>query len=109
MLKFLPAFGVMRVVLLLFTLVAIALVPFTDMQPQGLGVIPAYIAPTAAVLLFFVLLLDALMNRVFMSGTEASAQRMLRLRMRSALVAVTLLVLAWTPYFQRLLNSFSDT
>ena len=56
----------MRLTLIASRLLSLPLVMFADMEPKGIGVMTAYIVPSLVVLFFFVLMLDALMNRVFM-------------------------------------------
>jgi len=108
MMKFLSELGAMRIVLLLFTLFVLALAPFTDMEPEGFGILTAYIAPTIALILLFVLLLDTIMNRVFMIEQDADTQAIVRKRMRAGLIAVFLLVVVWGPYFYRLVALYTE-
>jgi len=101
--------GAMRLLLLG---VAVVLMPFalaSGADPStGMGVLFAYVAPSLVVIMFFVLLLDALMNRVFMIEREDPERGIYRLRMRLALAAVTLLVLFWGPFFYQLVALYSD-
>ena len=100
--------GAMRVVLLAFTVIVLLFAPFTDADPEGLGILAAYIAPTIALLLFFVLLLDLTMNRVFMIEQDAVTQAVVRARLRADLIAVILLVSVWGPFFYRLLALYTQ-
>lgn len=100
--------GPMRVVLLAFTLLLLPLVWFSDMAPEGFGIVTAYVAPTLVTLLFFVLSLDALMNRVFMVDQEEADRRRFRLRMRADLLAIGLLLLFWGPYYYELLATYAE-
>ena len=94
--------GAMRLALLLLALASYPMALFTDMEPTGFGVFAAYIMPSLVVILFFVLLLDALMNRVFMIEQEAAEVAQRRLRMYLCLAAVAGLLLCWLPYFRNI-------
>ncbi len=64
----------------------------------------SYIAPALAVLLFFVLLLDALMSKVFaVDALQAGTANPHRQHMYLSLTAALLVALAWTPFFRALL------
>lgn len=100
--------GALRLTLLGFVICLLPLVFFSDAEPTGTGVVWAYVVPALVIILFFVLLLDALMNRVFMLEQTETALRSLRLRLRADLLAVGLLLLFWGPYYYRLLALYSD-
>lgn len=96
--------GPLRLMLALLVLLVIL------MAPAALGetrldwpfVLPTVIAPAVAPILFFVLMLDVLMTRVWMSGAEEAARARLRRALRFDLVVTAVLVAAWTPFFLRL-------
>ena len=92
--------GPLRLVLLALALLCCPLVLLADMEPVGIGVLTAYVVPALVVILFFVLLLDALMNRVFMVEQEAETAALHRLRMRADLAVVALLVASWFSWFR---------
>ena len=96
--------GGLRLTLVLLALLSLPLVMFADMEPQGIGVMTAYIVPSLVVLFFFVLMLDALMNRVFMIEQPPQEQAPRRLRMWLALAAAGGLLLVWGTYFRSLLQ-----
>jgi hypothetical protein len=96
--------GVLRLTLVLLALVSLPLVMFADMEPRGIGVMTAYIVPSLVVLFFFVLMLDALMNRVFMIEQPPQEQAPRRLRMWLDLAAAGGLLLVWGTYFRTLLQ-----
>jgi hypothetical protein len=96
--------GPMRLLLLTTVLACLLLAPFADAEPTGWGVLSAYIAPAAAVLLVFVLLLDALMNRVFAIEKDDDERALRRMRTRTNLLAVFAILLAWTPFFYSLID-----
>jgi len=97
--------GGLRLALLVLSASTLPLVAFADMPPRGIGVITAYVVPALVVLLFLVLLLDALMNRVFMIEQSAADQAVRRLRLRWDL-AISLGILAvWGWHFRTLLDT----
>ena len=87
--------GPMRVVLYAFVAVFLPMALVADAEPEGLGVLYAYVAPSLIVLFFFVLLLDTLMSRVFMAEKDAEQRRPYRLRLRADLIAVAAILLTW--------------
>lgn len=99
--------GVMRIALALmtFTLIAFSPSPGTPADYAGWGLWRTVIFPVVAPILLQVLLLDALMARVFMAGHTGQA----RLRYRRILIMNLLLSAAltlwWLPYFQALFSS----
>lgn len=93
----------MRLVLIALALLSLPLVVFADMAPEGIGVFTAYIVPAVVVMLFFVLMLDALMNRVFMIEQPAEVQARNRLRMWLDLGTAAALLVVWGTYFRSLL------
>ncbi len=97
--------GGLRLSLLLFSAACLPLVAFADMEPRGLGVMTAYIVPALVVLFFFVLMLDALMNRVFMIEQAGEVRAVMRLRMWLDLVAGGALLIVWGTYFRTLLQA----
>ena len=97
--------GGLRLTLVLLALLSLPLVMFADMEPEGIGVMTAYIVPSLVVLFFFVLMLDALMNRVFMIEQPPQEQAPRRLRMWLDLAAAGGLLLVWGAYFRTLLQA----
>lgn len=92
--------GALRVGLLLAAMMCYPLVWLSDSEPEGVGILTAYVAPSLVVIFFFVLLLDALMNRVFMIEQTGESRAIARTRMWFALAVVAGLVLFWWPYFR---------
>ncbi len=90
----------MRLTLFALALLCSPLVWLADSEPQGIGVLFAYVVPALVVILFFVLMLDALMNRVFMVEQDAETTTRHRLRMRADLVVAAILVLSWLNWFR---------
>ncbi len=97
--NFLTRLGTLRGLLLACALICCPLVWLAETEPVGWGVISAYVIPSLVVLLSFVLLLDALMNRIFMLEQDTSACAVHRLRLCSDLGTFALLLLCWLPYF----------
>jgi hypothetical protein len=101
----LPALlGPVRILLLAVVALCIVLVPFSDARPQGWGIVPAYLAPVAVMLSFFILLLDMMMNRIFMSDKPEEQKAVHRHIIRIELVALVVMMLAWSPFFYGLLT-----
>lgn len=97
--------GGLRLTLILLSTICLPLVAFADMEPRGIGVMTAYIVPALVVLFFFVLMLDALMNRVFMIEQPREIQAVKRLRMWLDLAAGAAILLVWGTYFRTLLQT----
>ena len=97
--------GGMRLVLLGVSFLSLPMVLFADMEPRGVGVLTAYIIPALVVLFFFVVMLDALMNRVFMIDQPPEVQGIRRQRMWLDLIAGLGLLVVWGSYFRTLLQT----
>ena len=95
--------GAMRLLLLGMVALCLPMAAFADVEPEGFGVITVYIAPALSVLLLFVLLLDALMSRVFAIDLATEERQPARTRMRADLLAVLAICLAWGPFYYGLL------
>lgn len=96
--------GAMRLVLLVLAFATLPMVVFADMQPEGIGVFTAYIIPALVVLFFFVLMLDALINRVFMIEQPPEIRDVKRQRMWLDLAAGAGLLIVWGSYFRTLMQ-----
>ena len=94
--------GGMRLTLILLSVICLPLVWFADMQPIGIGVMTAYIVPALVVMFFFVLMLDALMNRVFMIEQPDEVRAVNRMRMWLDLATGAALLVVWGSYFRSL-------
>lgn len=93
--------GPLRLMLVGLTLMLIILVPKpgTPSELSGWRVISTLIAPATAPIVFFVLLLDLLMARVWMSDTTGDERKRYKIIMLvNALLALAVL-LAWLPFF----------
>lgn len=96
--------GAMRAMLLALVIICMPLALWADAEPVGWGVMSAYIAPALAVLLVFVLLLDALMSRVFAIDMNEEERPLARLRIRADLLGVLAIFLSWGPFYYGLLT-----
>ncbi len=95
---------------MLGTLLVVLLSPFAGghVQTSGWPLVTTLIAPVCFVLLVFVLGLDMLMTRVFMSGSSADARRRLVLIFRSEALLLLVLLASWAPFVVSLLRLRGD-
>ena len=93
--------GPLRVFLVLFVLVVMALAPApgTAAVFDGWEMVPTLLAPVLAPILLQVLLLDALMSRVLMSAQLGAERARFRRILWVNLAMAGLSVLWWLPYF----------
>lgn len=91
--------GILRVMLGLTAVFLAPLALFADREPEGWLVLPVYIAPVLAILLFWGLLLDLIMARVFMAEKAPEAAAPYRRVLRYDGVLLGILVFSWTPFF----------
>jgi hypothetical protein len=91
----------LRIVLLLCVLVVMILRPEvgTPVAYEGIEIVNSLLAPVLAPIFFMLLLLDALMSRVWMSEAEGAEWDRLRLIVRIDLVMAVLLLIVWVPFF----------
>ncbi|MCG6886486.1 MAG: hypothetical protein LJE74_04700 [Proteobacteria bacterium] len=91
----------LRVVLLLGAIITIFLRPEigTPVAYEGWGIVSSLLAPVLAPLFFMVLMLDALMSRVWMSEAEGAERDRLQLVVRIDMTIGVLLLIAWLPLF----------
>lgn len=102
--NWLRSLGALRWLLLagVVAVIVLAPAPATPAAYSGWPLVRTVLAPVFAPLLAMVLLLDALMARVFMSDLEGDARRRLRAIVTLNLVLVAVLVLYWLPYYKAL-------
>lgn len=115
--KFIKYIGPLRIGLALFTFALMGMAPFISGEKfsdwsaiaseenfSGWGVMVSMVAPALTTIMFFVLSLDMMMNRIFMTDTEGAN----RLRYRRILwldfSMIFILLLAWGPFFANLLR-----
>lgn len=97
-------FGVLRIALFVFTVFIIAIAPPPGSAPiaEGWALMRTMIAPVFAPLLLMLLLLDALMARVFMAEKIGAERSRFRRIVGTDLLFALLLFLFWLPYFMAL-------
>ena len=97
--------GELRTALVSMAIFSLVMIPLADttIRYETMGVIPDVITPAVTVLLIFVLLLDALMSRVFMSQHEGAGKERYRFITRLNLILVAALLLGWTPFMIKVL------
>ena len=96
--------GPLRLALIGVALAAVLAFPFATTPPvyRGWAVVSTVVVPVLVPLVFMVLMLDALMGRIFMAektGTERARYRVIV--MLNLLLALMLLVV-WLPFFRAL-------
>lgn len=122
--------GVLRVALLAAVAVLVASAPFSSFGPNGSGAVDpsrplgvegsalgshwldlspgllwtTLIAPPLAVMMAFVVPLDMLMSRIYMTDKPAAERARYRRILAAEALALGLLVAAWTPFFATLLS-----
>lgn len=96
--------GALRLVLLFCAVVLLVFVPAPGTRAvfTGWPLVTTVLAPVLAPLIVMVLLLDALMARVFLTDAEGPARRRFKTAIVVNLVAVLALVLRWLPYYAAL-------
>ena len=96
--------GALRWILIIGVIAVIALAPAagTPASYSGWLLVRTVLAPVLAPLLAMVLLLDALMARVFMAELEGAPRRRLRGIVLMNLLLTGVLVLYWVPYYMAL-------
>jgi hypothetical protein len=96
--------GPLRLMLALLVLLVVLMAPAAlgEMRLDWPMVVPTVVAPAVAPILFFVLMLDVLMTRVWMSSADEAGRARLRRAFRFDLAVTAVLVAAWTPFFLRL-------
>lgn len=98
--------GFLRAVLMTVTLLLVILSPFAGghVQTSGWALVTTLIAPVSFVIFAFVLCLDMLMTRLFMSGSADDERRRFAMILRSEAVLLVILILSWAPFVMNLLR-----
>ncbi|MFL6655654.1 MAG: hypothetical protein ACJ8KA_12755 [Sulfurifustis sp.] len=96
--------GPLRVALLAAAGVALVLIPAPGTRPvySGWPLVTTLLIPVAAPLLFLLLLLDALMSRVFLIDAEGLDRQRRKTAIIVNLLAAALLIVRWLPYYSAL-------
>jgi len=100
---FFTAIGFLRLMLGVVTLFLAPLAFFAASEPVGWRVLPVYIAPVLVILLFWGIMLDLIMARVFMAEKTPEEAYPYGLAMRFDLSLMFILLAAWGPFFYSLL------
>jgi hypothetical protein len=98
--------GVQRSILVISTLILCLLSFFSagEISYSGWRAVPTLVAPALVPIAFFLLALDILMSLVFMADKAAEARRRYVFIMRSNLVLIVVLCLAWARFFYALVQ-----
>ncbi len=93
--------GVLRLALLAGALAAVLFMPAPGTRAvySGWPLVTTVLVPVLAPIVFMVLLLDALMARLFLTDAEGGARRRFRTAILVNLVAAAVLLLRWMPYY----------
>lgn len=96
--------GILRLCLLGAVVVTLAMIPAPGTRAiySGWPLVTTVLIPVLAPMLFMVLLLDALMARVFLVDAEGPARRRFRTVILINLIVAALLLLRWLPYYAAL-------
>ena len=103
---FLRRAGFLRAALMLGTVALVVLAPFSGghIETSGWSLVTTLVAPVFFVIFAFVLALDMLMTRVFMSGAAAPERHRLTIIFRAELLLLIVLLAAWSPFVIALLR-----
>ncbi|MGD8999517.1 MAG: hypothetical protein PVF75_03810 [Granulosicoccaceae bacterium] len=105
--QFLVTLGELRSLLVGGAAVCIFASVFTtndEVRMQGWGIFPDVFAPVLSIILVFVIMLDVLMSRIYMSDQADDIKQRYRTIIRAELLSVLLLFVVWAPYFVRVLG-----
>lgn len=99
--------GELRTALVSMAIFSLIMVPLADpsIRYDTIGVVPDVITPVVSVILVFVLLLDALMSRVFMSQHEGAVRERFRFIIRIELILTVAMLLGWIPFMIKALSA----
>jgi hypothetical protein len=103
---YLRRIGFLRATLMLSTVLLIFLAPFAGghIQTSGWPLITTLLAPVFFAIFIFVLCLDMLMTRVFMSGSSDAERQRLTMIFRSEALLLLVLLVSWAPFVLALLR-----
>ncbi len=98
--------GFLRATLMLAAVLLIFLAPFAGghIQTSGWPLITTLLAPVFFAMFVFVLCLDMLMTRVFMSGSSDAERQRLTMIFRSEALLLLILLVSWAPFVLALLR-----
>lgn len=104
-------FGLFRNVMLAITVMLTLLGPLNDgvTYLSGWRFFTSVVAPAMMVIIVFLLMLDITMARVFAKDAEPARSATLRRASNTEVLALLMLLLAWSPFVLRMLGiSFSE-
>ena len=95
--------GPLRALLAGLVIISVASAPFAGGEVVFTfpGVVSTLVAPPLAAMLMFLLLLDMLMTRLFLSDRSGVARQRLRRVLITEAILLAALVAAWAPFFSR--------
>jgi len=96
--------GALRIGLLVMVFVDMILRPVPGSPPDlhGIGVFTDLIVPVLSPILFMLLLLDAIMTAVYMSGMQGERKVRYRYVLITNLLLAVFFIWYWIPYFKAL-------
>jgi hypothetical protein len=95
----------MRIALAVFTCLLIAMAPFAkEAGFTGWGIMVGTIAPSLMVIMLFVISLDIMMSRIFMTDAKGAERIRYRHIIWLELFLLLVLLLAWGPFLAELLQ-----
>jgi len=103
---YLKRVGFLRAALMIGTVLAILLAPFAGghVQVSGWPLVTTLLAPVCFVIFAFVLCLDMLMTRVFMSAASSAERARLAAIIRGEALLLLILLASWAPFVLALLR-----
>lgn len=96
--------GALRVLGAAIVLLCVAMAPLSGVSGHGWALFPSAIAPGIAVFMIWALPFDMLMARIFSREDGAAGARRFRAVLWLDLTALVALLVAWGPFFARLLR-----
>jgi len=99
-------FGPLRLLLVGLAVLLVVLGPFSGgaVSFEGFSLITTLVAPVAYAVFVFVLPLDMMMTRIFMSDATDAKRAALRRVLITEAALLAVLVLAWLPFVLKLLR-----
>ena len=99
--KLLKQMKPLRVMLALAAFLVVLLAPGAGTQAiyEGFAVITTLVVPALTPLIFLVMLLDALMNRIWLIDSNAENSSKYRNIIRVDLLLALMILIVWAPYF----------
>jgi len=104
--NYLRRIGFLRAMLMGVSLLLALFSPFAGghVQTSGWPLITTLVAPVSFVIFAFVLPLDMLMTRLFMSDSSGAERQRFRLILKSEALVLSILLVSWAPFAISLLR-----